>query len=119
MEQEGVTLPEQDYEDGHSKNGELQILYLAVSGNLHAMFVLRYVGGRNVARTLPPCKGKTSVCWSPARIPPDGTAHHRAYHLPEGMVTVLDGDQCQAIEAADAAPEKPDCCLYHHRALPA
>ena len=33
MEQEGVTLPEQDYEDGHSKNGELQILYLAVSGN--------------------------------------------------------------------------------------
>lgn len=31
------------------------------------------------------------------------------------MVTVLDGDQCQAIEAADAAPEKPDCCLYHHR----
>ena len=52
MEQEGVTLPEQDYEDGHSKNGELQILYLAVSGNLHAMFVLRYVGGRNVARSL-------------------------------------------------------------------
>lgn len=35
------------------------------------------------------------------------------------MVTVLDGDQCQAIEAAEAAPEKPDCCLYHHRALPA
>lgn len=69
MEQEGVTLPEQDYEDGHSKNGELQILYLAVSGNLHAMFVLRYVGGRNVARSLAPCKGKTSVCWSPARIP--------------------------------------------------
>ena len=26
MEQEGVTLPEQDYEDSHSKNGELQIL---------------------------------------------------------------------------------------------
>ena len=39
-----MTLPEQDYEDSHSKNGELQILYLAVSGNLHAMFVLRYVG---------------------------------------------------------------------------
>ena len=34
---------------------------------------------------------------------------------PEGMVTVLDGDQCQAIEAADAAPAKPKCCLYHHR----
>ena len=48
---------------------------------------------------------------------PSLTARHitEAYHLPEGMVTVLDGDQCQAIEAADAAPEKPDCCLYHHR----
>ena len=31
------------------------------------------------------------------------------------MVTVLDGDQCQAIETADAAPAKPKCCLYHHR----
>ena len=24
-------------------------------------------------------------------------------------------DRCQAIEAADAAPAKPKCCLYHHR----
>ena len=48
---------------------------------------------------------------------PSLTARHitETYHLPEGMVTVLDGDQCQAIEAADAAPAKPKCCLYHHR----
>ena len=36
-----MCIRDRDYEDGHSKNGELQILYLAVSGNLHAMFVLR------------------------------------------------------------------------------
>ena len=114
-----MTLPEQDYEDGHSKNGELQILYLAVSGNLHAMFVLRYVGGRNVARTCLPAKGEHPSAGHQQRS--HLTARHitEAYHLPEGMVTVLDGDQCQAIEAAEAAPEKPDCCLYHHRALPA
>ena len=41
-----------EYEAKHSKNGELQILYLAVSGSLHAMFVLHYVGGRNAARGL-------------------------------------------------------------------
>ena len=116
MEQEGVTLPEQDYEDSHSQNGELQILYLAVSGNLHAMFVLRYVGGRNVARSLASLK-KENIRLLVTSKDPSLTARHitEAYHLPEGMVTVLDGEQCQAIEAADAAPEKPKCCLYHHR----
>ena len=116
MEQEGVTLPEQDYEDSHSKNGELQILYLAVSGNLHAMFVLRYVGGRNVARSLASLQ-KENIRLLVTSKDPSLTARHitEAYHLPEGMVTVLDGEQCQAIEAAEAAPEKPDCCLYHHR----
>lgn len=116
MEQEGVTLPEQDYEDSHSKNGELQILYLAVSGNLHAMFVLRYVGGRNVARSLASLQ-RENIRLLVTSKDPSLTARHitEAYHLPEGMVTVLDGDQCQAIEAADAAPAKPKCCLYHHR----
>lgn len=116
MEQEGVTLPEQDYEDGHSKNGELQILYLTVSGNLHAMFVLRYVGGRNVARSLASLQ-RENIRLLVTSKDPSLTARHitEAYHLPEGMVTVLDGEQCQAIEAADAAPEKPKCCLYHHR----
>lgn len=116
MEQEGVTLPEQDYEDSHSKNGELQILYLAVSGNLHAMFVLRYVGGRNVARSLASLQ-KENIRLLVTSKDPSLTARHitETYHLPEGMVTVLDGDQCQAIEAADAAPAKPKCCLYHHR----
>ncbi len=116
MEQEGVTLPEQDYEDSHSKNGELQILYLAVSGNLNAMFVLRYVGGRNVARSLASLQ-KENIRLLVTSKDPSLTARHitEAYHLPEGMVTVLDGDQCRAIEAADAAPAKPKCCLYHHR----
>ena len=116
MEQEGVTLPEQDYEDSHSKNGELQILYLAVSGNLHAMFVLRYVGGRNVARSLASLQ-RENIRLLVTSKDPSLTARHitEAYHLPEGMVTVMDGDQCQAIEAADAAPAKPKCCLYHHR----
>ena len=116
MEQEGVTLPEQDYEDSHSKNGELQILYLAVSGNLHAMFVLRYVGGRNVARSLASLQ-KENIRLLVTSKDPSLTARHitEAYHLPEGMVTVLDDNQCQAIEAADAAPAKPKCCLYHHR----
>lgn len=116
MEQEGVPLPEQEYEDGYSKNGELQILYLAVSGNLHAMFVLRYVGGRNVARSLAALQ-KENIRLLVTSKDPSLTARHitEAYHLPEGMVTVLDGEQCRAIENAETAPEKPNCCLYHHK----
>ena len=116
MEQEGVALPEQDYEDSHSQNGALQILYLAVSGNLHAMFVLRYVGGRNVARSLAALQ-KENIRLLVTSKDPSLTARHitEAYHLPEGMVALLDGEQCQAIENAEAAPDKPKCCLYHHK----
>ena len=116
MEKEDVPLPDEEYEAKHSKNGELQILYLAVSGSLHAMFVLRYVGGRNAAHGLEQLQ-KENIQLLVSCQDPSLTARHitEAYHLPEGMVTVLDGDQCQAIEAAEAAPEKPDCCLYHHR----
>ena len=116
MEQEDVALPEQEYEDSHSKNGELQILYLAVSGNLHAMFVLRYVGGRNTARSLASLQ-KENIRLLVTSRDPSLTAHHitEAYHLPEGMVTLLAQDQCDAIRAAEAAPDKPGCCLYHHK----
>ena len=116
MQQEDVALPEQDYEDDHSKNGELQILYLAVSGNLHAMFVLRYVGGRNVARSLASLQ-RENIRLLVTSKDPSLTAHHitEAYHLPEGMVTLLDQEQCEAIETAEAAPDKPRCCLYHKK----
>ncbi len=110
-----MPLPEQEYEDEHSKNGELQILYLAVSGNLHAMFVLRYVGGRNVARGLASLQ-RENIRLLVTSKDPSLTARHitEAYHLPEGMVTVLDQEQCQRHDPAQA-PEKPDCCLYHHK----
>ena len=70
MEKEEVPLPDEEYEAKHSKNGELQILYLAVSGSLHAMFVLHYVGGRNAARGLEQLQKRISSCWCPARTPP-------------------------------------------------
>ena len=117
LEQEGVPLPDEEYEMQHSKNGELQILYLAVSGNLHAMFVLKYVGGRNVARSLAVLQ-KENIRLLVTCQDPSLTAHHitEAYHLPEGMITVLDQEQCNAIKAA---PEDPEdiCCMIHLKAF--
>ena len=117
LEQEGVPLPDEEYEMQHSKNGELQILYLAVSGNLHAMFVLKYVGGRNVARSLSVLQ-KENIRLLVTCQDPSLTAHHitEAYRLPEGMITVLDQEQCNAIKAAPEDPEDT-CCMIHLKAF--
>ena len=113
LEKEGVSLPDEEYEAQHSKNGELQILYLAVSGNLHAMFVLKYVGGRNVARGLAVLQ-KENIRLMVTCQDPSLTAKHitEVYCLPEGMVTVLDQEQCDAIKAAPADPADV-CCMIH------
>ena len=56
-----MALPEASYEARHSQDGQLQILYLAVAGNMYAMFVLRYIGGKHAARwPVHPAKRKTS-----------------------------------------------------------
>ena len=114
LEQEGVILPDEDYENQHSKNGELQILYLAVSGNVHAMFVIRYVGGRNIARSLAALQ-QENIRLLVTSLDPSLTAKHitEAYRLPEGMVTLLDQEQCAALEAAPA--EDAPCCMYHQK----
>ena len=114
LEQEGVALPDEDYENQHSKNGELEILYLAVSGNVHAMFVIRYVGGRNIARSLAALQ-QENIRLLVTSLDPSLTAKHitEAYRLPEGMVTLLDQEQCAALEAAPA--EDAPCCMYHQK----
>ena len=113
MEQEDVPLPDEEYESKHSKNGELQILYLAVSGSLHAMFVLRYVGGRNAARGLEQLQ-KENIQLLVSCQDPSLTARHitDAYHLPEGMVVLLDQEQCAALDAATAEDTGSEgCCI--------
>ena len=117
MEREGVPLPELEYEQKHSQNGTLQILYLAVSGNLHAMFVLHYVGGRNAARGLEMLQ-KENIRLLVSCEDPSLTARQIAevYHLPEGMVTLLDQEQYTSLEAArNAAPQTAEetCCMIH------
>ena len=93
---------------------DVQILYLAVSGNVHAMFVIRYVGGRNIARSLAALQ-QENIRLLVTSLDPSLTAKHitEAYRLPEGMVTLLDQEQCAALEAAPA--EDAPCCMYHQK----
>ena len=88
-----MPLPELEYEQTATpRTATLQILYLAVSGNLHAMFVLRYVGGRNAARGLELLCRRENIRLLVSCEDPSLTARQiaEAYHLPEGMVTLLD-----------------------------
>ena len=114
MEQEGVPLPEAAYEAKHSRNGELQILYLAVSGNMYAMFVLRYVGGKHAARCLSILQKENIrllvTCQDPSLTAEKIAA---AYHLPEGFVTVLNEQQCAALAPAVSATGDAACCMLH------
>ena len=116
MEQEGVPLPEAAYEAKHSRNGELQILYLAVSGNMYAMFVLRYVGGKHAARCLSILQKENIrllvTCQDPSLTAEKIAA---AYHLPEGLVTVLNEAQCTALAPAVSAAGDTPCCMLHLR----
>ncbi len=118
LEQEGIPLPEQEYEDKHSKNGELQILYLAVSGNIYAMFVLRYVGGKNAAHGLAILQKENIrllvTCEDPTLTAEKITA---AYHLPEGLVMVLDQQQCDALAPAVNYASEVPCCMVHLKGL--
>ena len=118
LEQEGVPLPDEEYEMQHSKNGELQILYLAVSGK-PARYVRAEICGAGAMwpRGLAVCK-KENIRLLVTCQDPSLTAHHitEAYRLPEGMITVLDQEQCNAIKAAPEDPEDT-CCMIHLKAF--
>ena len=118
MEQEGVTLPEKDYEDRHTQFGEYQLLYLAVSGSLYAMFVIRYVGGKNAARCLNTLQ-RENIRLMVSCQDPSLTADkiEAAYHLPQGMVTVLRGEQDAALAPWLTYTADADCCMIHLKGL--
>ena len=105
-----MPLPEQEYEDEHSQNGALQILYLAVSGSLHAMFVLHYVGGRNAARGLEVLQ-RENIRLLVTCEDPSLTARHitEAYHLRGDDHSAGSG----AVQCADPCPAGRDCPLLY------
>ena len=114
MEQEGIALPDLSYEAQHSRDGEMQILYLAVSGNMYAMFVLRYIGGKHAARCLSILHRENIrllvTCQDPSLTAEKIAA---AYHMPEGLITVLGESQCKALAPAITAIQDAPCCMLH------
>ncbi len=76
--------------------------------------MLHYVGGRKSPAALPILQ-KENIRLLVTCEDPSLTARHitEAYHLPEGMVTLLDQEQCTALEAAPAEEPEETCCMIH------
>lgn len=114
MRQEDIPLPPLDLENRYSKDGQRQVMYLAVSGQLYAMFLLGYNGERKIA------KGIATLRKANARLlvraeDPTLTAERieKAYHLEPGFVKVLSGEECAALEPATAYLPESEGCMVH------
>lgn len=92
MRDHGVEMPSQDYEKKYVK-GDREILYLANSGEVTAMFVLSYRPNREVAKWLQ-VLAKKELSLIVNATDPNITPHKIAmdYNYPEEFVQVLPSD---------------------------
>jgi hypothetical protein len=90
------------------------VLYLAVAGNMYAMFLLKYTGGRNAARGLSVLQ-RENIRLLVSCDDPTLTAQriNDVYRLPEGLVRVLNEEQCRTMEPALSYLSDASCCMVH------
>ncbi len=107
----GVDVPSADYEKKYRRDGTRELLYLATSGELTAMFVLSYNQNPQVAEMLQKLD-PTGLLLAVKTKDPNLTAQRVAqvYDLPEDMFTVIHSHTAAQLE------EKPadlpgDCAL--------
>lgn len=114
MAQEEIPLPALDYEKRYSKDGQHQVLYLAVSGKLYAMFLLGYTGERGVARSLATLR-RENIRLLVTADDPTLTAERieAAYHLEEGFVKVLSASERAALAPATQYLHASEGCMVH------
>ncbi|MBQ7858778.1 MAG: hypothetical protein IJ347_01410 [Faecalibacterium sp.] len=114
MTLEEIPLPALDYENRYSKDGKRQVLYLAVSGKLYAMFLLGYAGERRVARTLATLRNENIrllvTCEDPTLT---AERIEAAYKLESGYIKVLSAEEQAAMEPAVRYLPASEGCMVH------
>jgi hypothetical protein len=114
MSQEGIALPAMDYENRYTQNGDRHVLYLAVSGELYAMFLYGYTGTKKVAHTLSILRRENIRLLVTADDPTLTEERiEEAYRLRPGFVKVLNGTETAAMAPATAYLPATDGCLVH------
>ncbi len=114
MTQEGIALPAMDYENRYTQNGDRHVLYLAVSGDLYAMFLYGYSGTKKVAHTLGLLRRENIRLLITADDPTLTAARiEEAYRLRAGFIKVLSGEEATAMAPATAYQPTTEGCLVH------
>ena len=114
MQQEGISLPALEYENRYSHNGSRHVLYLAVSGELYAMFLFGYNGTKQVARTLNVLRRENIQLVVTAADPTLTQQRIEAiYRLRPGSVKVLCAAETEQLAPAVASLPCQDGCLAH------
>ena len=114
MEAEGIALPALDYENRYTQNGDRQLLYLAVSGKLSAMFLFGYRGTKKVAHTLGVLRRENIrllVCTDDPTL--TAARIEEIYRLRPGFIKVLNGAECAQLAPATAYLPATDGCMVH------
>ena len=114
MALEEIPLPALDYENRYSKDGRHQVLYLAVSGKLYAMFLLGYTGERGVAHSMATLR-RENIRLLVTAEDPTLTAERieAAYHLERGFVKVLSAQEQAALAPATQYLRASEGCMMH------
>ncbi len=114
MKAEGVALPAMDNEARYSKDGTRQVLYLAVSGQIYAMFLVGYRGEKSVARALRILR-KEHIRLLVHSTDPTLTARRieEIYHLPQGFITLVHTAQVAALTQSTEYRAQADGTLLH------
>ena len=114
MEAEGIALPALDYENRYTQNGDRNLLYLAVSGKLYAMFLFGYHGTKKVARTLGVLRRENIRLLVRSDDPTLTAARiEEIYRLRPGFVKVLGAEECARLEPAMTYLPAMDGCMVH------
>ncbi|MBO1680697.1 hypothetical protein [Bittarella massiliensis (ex Durand et al. 2017)] len=100
MRNHGIDLPSADYEAKYRKEGERELLYLATSGELTAMFVLSYTANEQVGQLLARLD-KTGALIAVKTGDPGLTVSRisETYGLPEDMFTLVHSHTAAQLDA--------------------
>ena len=100
MRNHGIDLPSADYEAKYRKEGERELLYLATSGELTAMFVLSYTPNEQVGQLLSRLD-RTGALIAVKTGDPGLTVSRisETYGLPEDMFTLVHSHTAAQLDA--------------------
>ena len=114
MMEQGVEVPSLDYESRYTKDGTRYPIYLAVSGQIFAMFIVSYHADQHVAETLQTLRRQgISVMVHSDDFNLNSALVTQIYRLQEGCLKVLSPEERKLLEGCTSYQSKTEGCMIH------